>query len=423
MYLCDRKLRIDDRTNTLNWNMMKCKIACFYLATLLIGPYATKAQDGDKSLIHKIGFDVRPSYVVPTSKFLRDDNYGDGLSLRKAASFHLKYGFQLNPDTKEGRLYPHTYQGIGLSYNTFGNRQEIGNPWAAYVFQSSRIAQISSRLSLDYEWNFGASFGWHPYDEYNNYRNKIIGSKINAYINLGFFLNARLSPFCHLTAGLDLTHYSNGNTHIPNAGLNTIGGRIGLVYTLNPVEESRHGTGSARSLPDNEPYRYGFWRHVSYDVVLYGATRAKGVMLGDEAYIFPGHFGILGFNLNPMYKFNRFLKVGISLDGQYDESANVYSDEIVPVGEEPQFYRPPLHEQIGIGLSARGEFTMPFFSINLGVGHNLFYNKGDLKGLYQILALKVSVTRNLFLHVGYQLHKFHNPNYLKLGVGYRFHIK
>ena len=81
----------------------------------------------------------------------------------------------------------------------------------------------------------------------------------------------------------------------------------------------------------------------------------------------------------------------------------------------------PLHEQIGIGLSARGEFTMPFFSINIGVGHNLFYNKGDLKGLYQILALKVSVTRNLFLHVGYQLHKFHNPNNLMLGVGYRFH--
>ena len=58
-------------------------------------------------------------------------------------------------------------------------------------------------------------------------------------------------------------------------------------------------------------------------------------MLGDEAHIFPGQFGILGFNLNPMYKFNRFLKAGISLDGQYDESANIYSDEIIQVGEEP----------------------------------------------------------------------------------------
>lgn len=344
----------------------------FYIAVMMIWTCTVKAQDDNKSLIHKIGFDVRPSYVAPTSKFLKDDGYGNGLTLRKAASFHLKYGFQQNPNSKEGQLYPHTYQGIGVSYNTFGNRQEVGNPWAAYVFQSSRIAKISSRLSFDYEWNFGASFGWHPYDDNNNYRNKIIGSKINAYINLGFFLNAKLSRYCNLLVGADLTHYSNGNTHLPNAGLNTIGGQIGLVYTLNPIEESHHEIGTARSLPENQLYLSSFWQRVSYDVILYGATRAKGVMLGDEAHIFPGHFGILGFNLNPMYKFNRFLKAGISLDGQYDESANIYSDEIIQVGEEPRFYRPPLHEQIGIGLSARGEFTMPFFSINIGVGHNLF---------------------------------------------------
>lgn len=137
----------------------------FYIAVMMIWTCTVKAQDDDKSIIHKIGFDVRPSYVAPTSKFLKDDGYGNGLTLRKAASFHLKYGFQQNPNSKEGQLYPHTYQGIGISYNTFGNRQEVGNPWAAYVFQSSRIAKISSRLSFDYEWNFGASFGWHPHDE------------------------------------------------------------------------------------------------------------------------------------------------------------------------------------------------------------------------------------------------------------------
>ena len=98
----------------------------FYIAVMMIWTCTVKAQDDDKSIIHKIGFDVRPSYVAPTSKFLKDDGYGNGLTLRKAASFHLKYGFQLNPNSKEGQLYPHTYQGIGVSYNTFGNRQEVG---------------------------------------------------------------------------------------------------------------------------------------------------------------------------------------------------------------------------------------------------------------------------------------------------------
>ena len=82
----------------------------FYIAVMMIWTCTVKAQDDNKSLIHKIGFDVRPSYVAPTSKFLKDDGYGNGLTLRKAASFHLKYGFQLNPNSKEGQLYPHTYQ-------------------------------------------------------------------------------------------------------------------------------------------------------------------------------------------------------------------------------------------------------------------------------------------------------------------------
>lgn len=369
-------------------------------------------------LIHQIGFDVRPGYIAPTSKFLRDDS-GYGLRVRYSGSYHLKYGFRFHPDSPEGKAYPFTSQGIGVSYNTFEAPRELGTPWAVYAFQSSRIAGITPRLSLDYEWNFGASFGWHPYDETENPRNRIIGSRINAYLNAGFFLNARLSRFCNLLVGLDLTHYSNGNTHIPNAGLNTIGGRVGLVCTLNPPKESVAPFRRKAEQDDGSSLRFG--RRVSYDFILYAATRAKGFVQGNNVYIFPGHLGILGFNFNPMYKFNRYLKAGISLDGQYDESANIYTPDALSHGGTPRFYRPPLHEQIGIGLSARGEFTMPFFAINIGVGHNLYYNKGDLKGLYQVVALKVSVTRDLFLHVGYQLHKFHDPYNLMLGIGYRFH--
>ena len=387
----------------------------FYIAVMMIWTCTVKAQDDDKSIIHKIGFDVRPSYVAPTSKFLKDDGYGNGLTLRKAASFHLKYGFQLNPNSKEGQLYPHTYQGIGVSYNTFGNRQEVGNPWAAYVFQSSRIAKISSRLSFDYEWNFGASFGWHPYDDNNNYRNKIIGSKINAYINLGFLLNWQLAAGWQLTTGIDLSHFSNGNTQYPNAGVNTVGGRIGLVHTFRA---------NAGTVMTGRRTTQRIKPHISYDIVLYGASKRKGVIKPDEAYLAPGSFGVLGFNFNPMYNFHQYFRAGASLDVQYDESANIkeyeadYNDQA-----EHRFYRPPFKEQLAVGLSVRGELVMPIFTINVGIGYNVYHKCTDTQGMYQILALKTSVTRNLFLHVGYQLSKFKDPNNLMLGIGYRFHNK
>lgn len=125
----------------------------------------------------------------------------------QSLSFHLKYAFRFSKESNLGRLFPHTYQGIGVSYQTFFSPVELGNPVSVYAFQGSRIAQLSPRLSLDYEWNFGASFGWRKYDELSNPQNVLIGSKINAYINLGFLLNWQVHKYWKLAAGVDLTHF------------------------------------------------------------------------------------------------------------------------------------------------------------------------------------------------------------------------
>lgn len=36
----------------------------------------------------------------------------------------------------------------------------------------------------------------------------VVGSKVNAYINLGFFLNWQIAANTNLKAGIDVTHYS-----------------------------------------------------------------------------------------------------------------------------------------------------------------------------------------------------------------------
>ena len=40
-----------------------------------------------------------------------------------------------------------------------------------------------------------------------------------------------------------------------------------------------------------------------------------------------------------------------------------------------------------------------------------------------MLTLKVAVTRSSYVHIGYSLRDFHMPNFLMLGVGYRFNNK
>ena len=276
------------------------------------------------------------------------------------------------------------------------------------------IAALAERLSLDYEWNFGLSFGWKPFDEQTNPFNTVVGSKINAYINLGLMLNWRFAPRWSLTAGVGLTHFSNGNTRYPNGGVNLIGGRVGVMRTFGRDAADDRRAAVRRS----DPFR----PYVSYDVILYGALRKKGFLQESRAYLIPGSFAVAGLNFTPMYNFSRFFRAGLSLDAQYDESANL-KDHIAndyPLADELKFHRPPFKEQFAVGVSIRCEVVMPIFSINLGIGKNLIGRGDDTNSFYQVFALKADVARNVFLHVGYQLYKFRNPNNLMLGVGYRF---
>ena len=364
---------------------------------------------------HSIGFDLRPSYVFPTRSFFTGDNAA-GKPINTALSAHLKYAFRFSPDSRLGRLYPYAYQGIGVAYNTFFNSSEVGTPVAVYAFQGSRIAKLAPGLTLDYEWNFGASFGWKRYNPETNYYNDVVGSRINAYINAGFFLNWQIAPQWNLTAGIDLTHYSNGNTNYPNSGVNTVGARIGVVRTFGG-STAEHTPASA----GREEEASSVADRISYDVVLYGSTRRRGLFLDNGAELIPGSFAVVGLNFNPMYRVNKYFRAGASLDAQYDESANLKEHHVEGTsGGDLKFYRPPFREQFAVGLSLRAELTMPIFSVNVGFGRNLIQRGEDTRGFYQILALKAFVTPRLFLHVGYQLHDFKDPNNLMLGLGWRF---
>ena len=363
---------------------------------------------------HGIGLDVRPGYVVPTNSFLEGDNMQQK-TIEQSLSLHLKYAFQFGKDSRLGRMYPHAYQGIGVSYNTFYCPAELGNPVTVYAFQGAPIVRLSSRLSFDYEWNFGASYGWKKYDEQYNPQNEVIGSKINAYINLGLLLNWQFHPQWKLAAGVDLTHFSNGNTHYPNGGLNIIGGRVGIVRTFGDTDDASGAIA---------PERLFIKPHVSYDLVIYGATRKRGFVKDNVPSLVPGSFGIVGLNFAPMYNFNNYFRAGLSVDAQYDESANIKDYKLEgSYMNDIKFHRPPFREQFAVGLSLRAELVMPIFSINAGIGRNLICRGDDTNGFYQILALKTYITRHLFLHVGYQLSKFKDPNNLMLGIGYRFHDK
>ena len=367
-----------------------------------------------RRFFHRFGIETRIDYIIPTNSFLRGDNE-TGEPIRSSFSTHLRYSFQFYPNTNTGQIYGEAYQGVGLAYYTFGEKKQLGNPITFYLFQGARISRFNPRLSLNYEWNFGLSFGWEPYDYEDNYYNIMIGSKINAYINTDLYLNWVLSPQFDLTGGITLSHFSDGNTRFPNAGMNSTGLNLGVVYSFDRKN-------NFLSNPVYQSFIPEFPRHISYDLVFFGSWRRKGVVFGDEQVASPHAYTVLGFNFAPMYNFGYKFRAGISADGIYDGSANVYTEDYI-VGTRQEFFKPSLSRQLALGISGRAEYVMPYFTIDLGMGVNVLHRGGDLKAFYQVLALKIEVTRNSFIHIGYNLKDFHDPNFLMLGIGFRFNNK
>ena len=395
-----------------------------FLGIIFVGGVLRVAGQGNDSLVdvsprkfvHGLRVEGRPEYIFPTSSFLKGEN-AEGRIIRGAFSTHVKYLFRYCPGSIDERIYGDVYQGVGLGFYNFGESRQLGNPVAFYLFQGARISSLAPWLSLYYEWNFGLSAGWKPYDSYYNSYNTMIGSKVNAYINANFYLRWRLSPRVSLLSGLTVSHFSNGNTKIPNAGLNTIGGNIGLECNFYRKDDLK--SLERKVALTTQPFR----RHFTYDFVFFGSWHSQGIKTADGLSPSPESYPVFGFNFTPMYNLNYKFRLGVSLDGTFDGGANLYTEgDVYGKVDKSDIVRPPLGDQFALGLSGRVEYVMPFFVVGVGIGANVI-GKNDLNMFYQLLTLKIALSRAVFLHVGYRLQNFNEPNFLMLGIGFRFNGK
>lgn len=369
------------------------------------------AVEGEKERSgHRLEVDYVPGGIIHTNEFLNGSN-PEKRTMNHSTSTRVKYAFVPPESSWQAKVYRGVYHGLGVAFHEFN--PQLSNPTSVFIFQGGRIASLARRLAFNYEWNFGLTFGWKPYDKETNPDNRVIGSRTTAYLDADFYLSYRINRWLDLNAGLSVAHFSNGNTAYPNGGLNTWGARVGLAAYLN--RESADFP-LRQAIPP-------FQRHFTYDLVLFGAWRRCGVAWDDgrDIYAVPGTFGVFGLNFNPMYNISHWFNAGLSLDYVYDRSTNLY----FPDGylDMDKLTAPSAAKQMAVGLSARAEFVMPYFTINMGIGTNVINARGDFKGVYEMLALKMHVYRASFIHIGYCLSDFKYPNYLMLGVGYTFNYR
>ena len=330
---------------------------------------------------------LRPSYVVPTHGFYNGWNTS-GKPLRTAFSGDIQYTF-----SSQGHF---AYQGAGIGVHSFFAHDLLGTPVSIYLLQGAPLLQVCKGLRLGYEWNFGLSAGWK-----NN--GNVTVSALNAYINVAALFDLRISDYWSLMFGPGYTHFSNGDTKFPNGGANTLNFRIGAKYNL----QGNNDEGVERIFAP-EPHKKAFKDNISYDLTALGGWRAdrfiddeRNLVIDNSAYT------LIGLQFNPSYHFNEYLSLGPSLDLVYDASAN-------------RNFNKGFLSHCAVGVSARGEISMPIFSVNVGGGYNVLQSGPDLKGFYGIFSLKAFLTEKLYLNVTYRLGQTSYAHNMMFGIGWRF---
>lgn len=365
------------------------------LALVLLCNISSYAQK--RPVVHSIGANVRPSYVLPTHGFYNGFNSMEK-ALRFSESAHINYAFELSQES---------YQGIGLGLQSFNAHSLIGTPVSVYLFQGAPVVALNDRLTLDYEWNFGLSSGWKGDQD-------LMGSSCNVYINVGLFARWRMSQAWDLILGPEYTHYSNGDTSFPNSGANTINLRIGLRGYINRPDDYNYDP----KIFTFEKSDLSFAQHLTYDITAFGAWRSDRMLVDGRLNIIDKAFPIAGVQFNPLYHFNKHLSAGASLDLIYDSSANLNAS--LDENKQLSYSYPSFLRQCAAGLSVRGELKMPVFAVNIGAGYNFTGAGSDLRGLYGVFALKTFLTDSLFLNVGYRLGSVLYAHNLMFGMGWRF---
>lgn len=181
---------------------------------------------------------VQFKYIEPKfhfGSFLKSDTPlgHSGLLDNGYGAFTLKLGWQPSDSSLWTARYGYPAYGVGFYSGFLSNAAVFGNPNAIYGFINFNLSKPHRRNSFSIEPSLGLTYKLVPYDKENNPLNTAIGARMAVYFNLDFGFTYKWTREIDLIYGIDFTHFSNGSTYQPNAGLNLYGITLGMRYNYN----------------------------------------------------------------------------------------------------------------------------------------------------------------------------------------------
>jgi len=131
--------------------------------------------------------------------------------------------------------------------------------------------------------------------------NVLVGSHLNFSSRIGLKVATQIAPSTKLSAGIDILHFSNAGTRVPNNGMNVSSASIGIIQSLSTKQKVAGDTTSWRKPLDFKKHSVDFGINFGRR----GVYRSKEGLYKTGLYV--------GYN----YRLNSVLGLGTGVDAVY----------------------------------------------------------------------------------------------------------
>lgn len=367
------------------------RLILFVVASTLSSTNLSQAQQ--RQPLHALSF--KPNYGVDLAKPQDNNrNYLYGL--------HVSYDRNLADSNQEWtKILNAKGVSFGVLWHQMANMKEtIDGEDYPYGQAFGLLAEVDFQLfrvgPVNVLFTPGAGLTYITETIFTEPKTSTVGSHLNMALTAELGLDIPLNEHLSLSAAANVLHYSNGGIKIPNGGINTVHGSLGLKTKFGYPKQVNS------TIKENE------FRQLegSSGEVVVGIGR-RGRYRTHGAFMRTGVYG--GYN----YYINQAIGFKTGLDMVYYHSVFDYADFDATF----QYYG-SSYDRIRLGASAGAEVALGRFAVSGQAGRYLHFNSFHGIMWYWTSALRYYITPNIGLQSTLYMHHM-QADYLNWGLAFK----
>ncbi len=314
------------------------------------------------------------------------------LQQKKISSFEISYLKSSQGHDEWQRNYNEPLLGFAYQYFDLGNENLLGHGHAVYPLVLFPLLH-KHHLGINIRFGIGIGYVEKRYTIAENYKNQAISTHINGVITTGIQFRIPCNARTQFSTGIDFTHFSNGASRLPNAGLNIPSINIGF----------QHFFGQQIKLIRTELPDYNHKKEITF----YAATGFKERIPGETIKVSVGIF-----TTDIHFRITRKSFIGGGADVFYDATLQkrVFDLDSINYSKTAANTRIGIHFSYGIAVGKfRGYFQPGYY----------LYNKLPVSAsIFTRLSLRYFVNEKIFVCFNLKSH-FAKADYFEYGIGFK----